>query len=51
MKTQPILCFDCDEPLTAEALEFHPARCPACFWSDYERELEDAAEQRELEPA
>jgi hypothetical protein len=40
-----LYCFDCDEPLSDEALQFHPARCAACALADYAREEDDAREQ------
>jgi hypothetical protein len=39
-----LYCFDCDEPLSDEALQFHPARCAACALADYAREEDDARE-------
>jgi hypothetical protein len=42
MTATALACFDCDEPLSAEALEWHPARCPACALADYAREEEEA---------
>lgn len=40
MTDKILLCFDCDEPLCAEAVQWHDSRCPACATLDYERALE-----------
>lgn len=41
MKTRILVCFDCDAPLLAEALQWHSARCAACAVVDYEREASE----------
>lgn len=46
MSNSFLYCFDCDEPLCDEALQFHPARCAACALADYAREEEEAASKQ-----
>jgi hypothetical protein len=40
MTTKTFFCFDCDEPLCEEALQWHDSRCAGCATMDYERSLE-----------
>jgi hypothetical protein len=49
MNAQTRLCFDCDEPLSAEALQWHDSRCPACADMDYDRATEQEAPELRME--
>lgn len=46
MSNSFLYCFDCDEPLSDEALQFHPARCAACALADYAREEEEQVREQ-----